>query len=304
MAFPNIGILNFGVSKHWNCEFWLFQTLEFCSLGFSKHWNCEVWHFQTLEFWILVQPAFSIRWNSEFWLSFQTLEFLILAFPNIGMANFGYSKNWNSLVWAFLNIGMWSWAFPNIEIKNFRYSKHWNCEFWLFQTSKLWNLAFPNVGILYVGFSKHWKWEPRLFRTWELFIFGFSKHWKSGFWLFETSVLAFLNIGIEFWFLPLFLILAFLNIGNLNFGFFEQKNSEFLPFLTFFYPKRGSALQLENISGQSSFYKNGVCTVWDVKVCDVSPFYLLTGRFLLSSWIANLDPVRLFANQKTPKLRD
>ena len=226
------------------------------------------------------------------------MELWSLAFPNIGILNFGSASLFHTLEFWILA------QFPNIGILNFGVSKHWNGEFWLFQTLEFSSLGFSKHWNVKLGFSKHWKWEPRLFRTWELFIFGFSKHWKSGFWLFETSVLAFLNIGIEFWFLPLFLILAFLNIGNLNFGFFEQNNSEFLPFLTFFYPKRGSALQLENISGQSSFYKNGVCTVWDVKVCDVSPFYLLTGRFLLSSWIANLDPVRLFANQKTPKLRD
>ena len=52
--------IDFGFSKHWNSEFWLFQTLEFWFLGFpnigilnfgfSKHWNSEFWLFQKLEF--------------------------------------------------------------------------------------------------------------------------------------------------------------------------------------------------------------------------------------------------------------
>ena len=145
--------------------------------------------------------------------------------------NFGFSKHRNSI---FL-------AFPNIGIANFRYSKHWNSIF----------LAFPNIGIVNFDFSKYWNCEFSLFQTLELYIFGFSKHWNCEFWRFETlelRILAFPNTGIA-------------NFGNLNFGFIEQKNSRFLPFLTFFYPKRGLALQLENFSGQGSLYKNGVCTV-------------------------------------------
>jgi len=47
--FSSIAIVNFGVSKHWNCEFWLFQTMEFFIFGFSTHWNCKLLLIQTFE---------------------------------------------------------------------------------------------------------------------------------------------------------------------------------------------------------------------------------------------------------------
>ena len=65
-----------GVSKHWNCEFWLLQRFEFINFCLFKQWNCE---FQL----------------------FQTLESLILAFPNNGNRNFAYSNHWNSYCWLF-----------------------------------------------------------------------------------------------------------------------------------------------------------------------------------------------------------
>ena len=54
----DIGIIDFSFSKHWNSGLRLF---------FSKHWN---YRFQL----------------------FQTLEFRILAFTNIGIQDFGFSK--------------------------------------------------------------------------------------------------------------------------------------------------------------------------------------------------------------------
>ena len=70
-------ILNFGCSKHWNSVF--------C---FSRLWNSVSWLFQTVKSWILAVPNIGIlncgffkHCNSGF-SHFQTLEFLILAFPN------------------------------------------------------------------------------------------------------------------------------------------------------------------------------------------------------------------------------
>ena len=52
-AYPNIGILDFG-----------FFNISIQCFGFSKHRNCEFWFFQTLEFWVL---AFSTLEYSVFW---------------------------------------------------------------------------------------------------------------------------------------------------------------------------------------------------------------------------------------------
>ena len=56
------GIIDFSFSKHWNSGLRLF---------FSKHWNYQ---FQL----------------------FQTLEFRILAFPNIGIVDFSFFKHGKS----------------------------------------------------------------------------------------------------------------------------------------------------------------------------------------------------------------
>ena len=140
--------------------------------------------------------------------------------------------------WVFQTLELWILTFPDIGILNFGVSKHWNCEFWLSKTLEFWTFPFPNIAIENFGFSKHCNCDLWLFQTLQFFIFGFFKHWKSGFWLFETLTLAFPNIGIL--------------------------NSGFLPFLTIFYSTSGLALELDINSGQSSFYKNGVCTVLDV----------------------------------------
>ena len=54
MAFPNIGILDFGFSKHCNSGVSLFQTLEFWTLAFP---NIVILNnkllIQALKFWIL-----------------------------------------------------------------------------------------------------------------------------------------------------------------------------------------------------------------------------------------------------------
>ena len=39
MVFPNIGILNFGFSKHWKYEFLAFPNIGILNFGFSKEWN-------------------------------------------------------------------------------------------------------------------------------------------------------------------------------------------------------------------------------------------------------------------------
>ena len=153
-------------------------------------------------------------------------------------------------------------AIPNIGI----FSKHWDCEFWLVQTLEIGTSAIPNIRILYF-----W-----LFQTLEIWIlalrnlnFGFSKHWNSEFWLFGTE---------EFW------IFTFLN------NLLSQKRFSIGTWYQFG-PKQ--LLQKRRLHSLRCY-----------KVRNVCPFYFLTGRFLLSSWIANLGPVRLFADRKMPKLRD
>ena len=116
-VFPvNIGVLQFGFSKHWNSVFllfkdWnpmllLFQTLEFWILAFPdiemqcfafrKHSNSRILPFQTL----LSISVFCLIQTSQFWiLPFSTLEFTVLAVPNIGLiVDFvGFSKHWSSI---------------------------------------------------------------------------------------------------------------------------------------------------------------------------------------------------------------
>ena len=137
------------------------------------------------------------------------MELWILAFPNIGIAKFRYSKHWISL---FL-------PFSNIRVVNFGVFKHWNCKFWLFQTLELRILAIPSTGIVNFGFSKHWNslcWLFQILKNWILGLrnlnFGFSKHcnWILNFCLFQTlEILSF----------------VFSNIGILDFGFFKHWKS-------------------------------------------------------------------------------
>ena len=155
LAFPNIGIANFGYYKHWN-------SLIF---GFFKHWNCEFQLFQTLESLILAFPnfenrnfAYSNHWNS-----------LFLAFPNIGILNFGFSKHCNCKFWAFSNIG----------ILNFGISKQRKQEFCLFQSLEFLFLAFPKIGIVNFCFSTHW--NSKFWRS--------AKDCSSGVFLFQTMEL-------------------------------------------------------------------------------------------------------------------
>ena len=101
MAFPNIGIQRFS-----NPMLLLFQTLEFWILAFPdigiqffafrKHSNSRILPFQTL----LSISVFCLIQTSQFWiLAFSTLEFTVLAVPNIGLiVDFvGFSKHWSSI---------------------------------------------------------------------------------------------------------------------------------------------------------------------------------------------------------------
>ena len=144
LAFPNIEILYFGFSKHWNSIFWLFQTLAFWILAFpnigildfviSKHGDSK-YFFRALFF------GFSKYWNSVFWF-FQTLEFYILAFSNIGILDFGFSKHWSFGFWLFQTLKFWIFSFPKTGILDFSISKH--CEFLIFLFSSIiW--TFPNA---------------------------------------------------------------------------------------------------------------------------------------------------------------
>ena len=76
--FLNIGILNFAFSKHWNSQFCLFLNIGILNFAFSKHWNSQFCHFYK-------------HWNYKFCL-FETLEFSILPFRNIGILSLPFSK--------------------------------------------------------------------------------------------------------------------------------------------------------------------------------------------------------------------
>ena len=89
LPFSNIGILNFAFfqtlqlwtspfSKHWNSQFCLFLNIGILNFAFSKHWNSQFCHFYK-------------HWNYKFCL-FETLEFSILPFRNIGILSLPFSK--------------------------------------------------------------------------------------------------------------------------------------------------------------------------------------------------------------------
>ena len=89
LPFSNIGILNFAFfqtlqlwtspfSKHWNSQFCFFLNIGILNFAFSKHWNSQFCHFYK-------------HWNYKFCL-FETLEFSILPFRNIGILSLPFSK--------------------------------------------------------------------------------------------------------------------------------------------------------------------------------------------------------------------
>ena len=89
LPFSNIGILNFAFfqtlqlwtspfSKHWNYQFCLYLNIGSLNFAFSKHWNSQFCHFYK-------------HWNYKFCL-FETLEFSILPFRNIGILSLPFSK--------------------------------------------------------------------------------------------------------------------------------------------------------------------------------------------------------------------
>ena len=142
--------------------------------------------------------CFFKHWNSQLWL-FQTLEFCVLGFPNIGILefrlfannriqDFDFIKHWNSGFFYFLNIQFqyfdsskhleyWIFSFHTLEFSScFGFSKYWNSGLWL----------SLNIGILDFGFfqCKHWNWR-----------FLFSEHWNSPFWLSQTLELWILDFG-------------------------------------------------------------------------------------------------------------
>lgn len=160
-AFSNIGIHDYGFSKHWSYGFWVFETSQFCNLGFlhfdfMKHWNSRFFYFLNIQF-----QYFDSFKHLEYWIfSFHTLEF---------SSCFGFSKYWNSVFWPFPNTGIEDFCFQIIGILHFGCPRHWNFRFSLFQSQ----FSFQ--------------------------CFGLSKHWNYGFWILETvepRTVAFPNIKI------------------------------------------------------------------------------------------------------------
>ena len=160
--------------KEWNSMFWLFQTMEFRILAL-KTLKFSVLPFQQIVDFVFFnigvlyfQLGFSKHWNSVLllfkdWnpvlLLFQTLEFSILAFPDIGIQCFAFRKHSNSRILLFQTLYFSVLPYPNIAILDFGVfnigihcfgcSKHWtDCRFcWFFQTLEFYILAFPNIAI-------------------------------------------------------------------------------------------------------------------------------------------------------------
>ena len=163
------------------------------------------------------------------------------------------------------------------------------------------NFGFSNIGIAKFRYSKHWN----LFETLGLRILALPNFWLVQ--TLEIGTSAIPNIRILFFWLFQTLKIWILALRNLNFGFSKHWNSEFWIFTflnNFLSYKTFSIGAWYQFGPKQLLQKRRLHSLRCYKVCNVCPFYFLTGRFLLSSWIANLDPVRLFANQKTPKLRD
>ena len=164
LPYPNIAILDFCV----------FNNGIHC-IGYSKHWtDCRFcWFFQTLEFYILAFPNIAIQcfWLYEHWnlvlLLLQTLEFWILPFPYNVIQCFISSKHWT------FRFGS---VFPDIRIQCFSFSKR--CmEFWILALKKNWDSVFCILQTL--------EFKNFAFRKIAFQCFRLSKHWNSGFWLFQ-----------------------------------------------------------------------------------------------------------------------
>ena len=89
--------------------------------------------------------AFFKQWNSVFWLFpntgiedfvFRSLEFSILAVPDIGIFDFHFfNHNFHSSVLAC----------PNIGIMDFGFWKQWNPGLWLFQTLRFFRVILKRL---------------------------------------------------------------------------------------------------------------------------------------------------------------
>ena len=195
-AFLKRSVLSLFSSKQWRaickvkrqsipeCGDWLFQTLEFSISAFPNFKNLDFSLFQTLKFLIFSFPhigsldilvsqtlefsiifRFSKLWKTRFW-PFQTLEFSIFDYTDMGIFDFGFSNHWNSQFLLFQTLEFSIWEFPNTAIRDICFSKHWNSVF-----------GDPNIGILNFCFSK---------RCYSVFV-GFQKAEKLYFGLvFET----------------------------------------------------------------------------------------------------------------------
>ena len=101
-CFPNLGVLDFSFSRHWNSVFCLSQTLEFKNFAFPN----------------IVFQCFALS-KQQFWsLAFSTLEFTVLAVPNIGLTvDFvGFSKHWSSIFLPFQTLQFIVFAYTNTGI--------------------------------------------------------------------------------------------------------------------------------------------------------------------------------------------
>ena len=123
--------------------------------------------------------AFSIQCDSVFYL-FQTLDFPLLV---------SFSRHWNSMFFfcGILDFGFLKKLkfsvlhFANIAgIQEFCFSKNCISVFSLIQTLEFWILAFSTLAFSVLAF-------PNI----GIVNFGFSKHWSSGFWRFQHCNLVF-----------------------------------------------------------------------------------------------------------------
>ena len=169
-AFSNIGIHDYGFSKHWSYGFWVFETSQFCNLGFLhfdfiKHWNSRFFYFLNIQFF----QYFDSFKHLEYWIfSLKTLEF---------SSCFGFSKYWNSGLWLSLNIGILDFGFfQTLELKIF-----------VFRSLEFSILAVPDIGIFDFHFFNHnFHFSVLACPNIGIMDFGTVEQWNPGLWLFQT----------------------------------------------------------------------------------------------------------------------
>ena len=161
-------------------------------------------------------------------LLIRTLEFSAFTFANIGILNFAFSIQCNSVFYLFQTfdfpllvpeffqtLEFNVFLFPNIasnseeqiEIQSSAFCKHWNTRILPFEKFHFSVFVYLNIGILdfgffniriqCFGFSKHRNCEFWFFQTLEFWVLAFSTLEYSVFWFFQTPHVCKKNVNRE-----------------------------------------------------------------------------------------------------------